>query len=347
MKKVYQSDKWKRYSQKKSEKIIKKRQKLNAKKSAKIREFSENYKKKKISRYQDQRKKRKKITIKAPSNFSIVNNTNEMLSFFNDYYHYVREDKRIFFDMSEVSEMTEDAILYMLSRFNYSEKFLGHQYVSGNVPSNLKCQELLMESGFYDHVYYRGNKKAPSGKIFSIKTKQLVYGETAKEVIEFAKNYLNKNNGNQLKGIYPILIECMANTRNHAYDRLTNPIARWWLVAMYNEKDISVHFTFLDNGFGIPRTIRKKPLEKLAGIFRGLKDTELISSALEGEFRTKTGFKWRGKGLPKIRSYVINGAIKNMQIISNNGYVFCEKDDMQTQELENRFYGTLLSWDIS
>jgi len=347
MKKVYQGDEWKRYSQRKSERIIKKRQQLKAKKSAKSRGFRENYNKQRTLKYQDQRKKRKRITIKAPSNFSIVNNTNEMLSFFNNYYHYVLEDKRIFFDMSGVSEMTEDAILYMLSRFDYSERILGHRYVSGNVPPNLKCQELLMESGFYNHVHYGGSMKAPSGKVFSIKTKQLVYGETAKEVIEFAKNYLNTNDGNPLKGIYPILIECMANTRNHAYDRLTNPISRWWLIAMYNEKDISVHFTFLDNGFGIPRTIRKKPFEKLADIFKGLKDSELITSALEGEFRTSTGYKWRGKGLPKIRSYVVNGEIKNMKIISNTGYVICEEDDMKTQELENRFYGTLLSWDIS
>ncbi len=346
MKKVYQSIEWKEHSARISRRRLKRKQE-NKSKRAKIASFAERplYLPKRVT-YADRVKKRRKVELKAPANFSIINNPDETLSFFRDYYRHVREDRRIFFDMSDVSQMTEDAILYMLSRFHYSEKAMGHDYVSGNVPQNLRCRELLMESGFYDHVNYSGRITTGENNIFKIETKVLVDGQVAKGVVDFVKGHLKANNIVSLRSIYPTLIECMANTRNHAYETGMEKFSKWWIVAMYGRETDSVHFTFLDNGLGIPATIRRTFIEKFTGIWGGRDDSELIASALMGEFRTQTKAKWRGKGLPRIRRYVESNEMERLTIISNNGYVYCDGNDTNTKELGKKFYGTLLSWDI-
>ncbi|MBN1907108.1 MAG: hypothetical protein JW927_18660 [Deltaproteobacteria bacterium] len=346
MKKIFQSEKWKKYSELRTRSELKRRRKKKIffKKYYSSEHFS--FKPKEIS-YTEQTKKRIKKTIKAPTDFSIVNNTDEMLPFFKEYFVGIKEGKRIFFDMTSITSMTEDAILYMLSRFHYSKMKYGHNFVSGNVPNNIDCRRLLQESGFYKHVFYNGNMSPPSGKIFAIETKHLVHGETAKEVMDFARNRLKSKN--ITKASYPIMIECMANTLNHAFTTKASgsTLSKWWLIAMHSEETKTIHFTFLDNGLGIPNTIRKRLSEILVGIFIELDDSALIVSALKGEFRTQTNFKWRGKGLPNILKYVRNNEIKNLKIISNHGYVLCNGEEIKSIKLENRFYGTLLSWDIS
>ena len=342
MKKLYQTTEWKEYSKKRASKELKRKR---AKRSTSHgRKQVHLYVKPK--KFGDQWKKRKLQSLTAPSNFSIVDNTEEMLDFFSEYYRYVQEDKKVFFNMSQVTAMTEDAILYMLSQFSAARILRGHDYVSGNVPSDPTCAKLLMESGFYDHVAYSGARRPANGEIFKITTKNLVYGEIAKEVVDFTRNHIKSPNISSFRSIYPTLIECMANTRNHAYIDLTAPVSRWWLIAMSNAKATSVHFTFLDNGRGIPRTIKKNILEKFSGIWGGTSDSELIASALKGEFRTKTSLKWRGKGLPRILSYVENRQISNLKVISNYGYVSCVGDDLVPTDLNGKFYGTLLSWDF-
>jgi hypothetical protein len=121
-------------------------------------------------------------------------------------------------------------------------------------------------------------------------------------------------------------------------------------MAAHREHLKPLHFTFLDNGLTIPATIRRNLGEYLADIAGVLlpvvqtQDHRLIESALKGDFRTKTGVVYRGKGLPKIYEYSNNRNIENLVVISRNGYVGVANGIVK--DLNEKFYGTLLSWDF-
>lgn len=53
---------------------------------------------------------------------------------------------------------------------------------------------------------------------------------------------------------------------------------------------------------------------------------------------------YRGKGLPKIYEYSKNRNIENLVVISRNGYV--DVANGIVKDLNEKFYGTLLSWDF-
>jgi hypothetical protein len=67
-------------------------------------------------------------------------------------------------------------------------------------------------------------------------------------------------------------------------------------------------------------------------------------SALQGEFRTQTKKRYRGKGLPSIYKNAKEGSISNLKIISNYGYINCENEELKNFKI--KFSGTLYNWDF-
>lgn len=103
----------------------------------------------------------------------------------------------------------------------------------------------------------------------------------------------------------------------------------------------------MDTGLGIPKTIRKNWAEKMTELLKKLplmksKDSTLLRSVLNGDFRTQTKEKYRGKGIPEIQSYSTNKYITNLTIVSNTGYVSI--DNNKEIEFKAPLYGTLFSW---
>ena len=114
-----------------------------------------------------------------------------------------------------------------------------------------------------------------------------------------------------------MVIELMTNTHNHAYNNKNGFIKAWYLFASVNNDKGCIEITFVDTGEGIPVTVAKKMIEK---IFTK-KDNQYIISALNGDFRTQTHEKNRGKGLPDIYEHFNKNQIKNLKIISCKGKV--------------------------
>ena len=115
---------------------------------------------------------------------------------------------------------------------------------------------------------------------------------------------------------------------------------RYWVA------DEKIQFVFLDTGDGIPATITINFFEKVAKLFGGnVTDAKLISSALKGVYRSETGERHRGKGLPNIYDASKTDRISNLNIISGHGQ--CTVDESCTI-LESsstiNFAGTLFCW---
>lgn len=339
----YHSERVKKYHKIRSRRVIRKRHKAE-KKRQKYNKWLRKRSKTGIDVYKHERQTPSKHYINhlAPENFSLRSNVDIVVAFFAKLIKALEEGDSIKIDLSHVKNISSDVILYLLSILDMFKQKKGVWRVKGNAPRDPKCRELFIESGFYNYVNSKMPPSFDNRNFLSVKGGtfgMLVDGKFAEKVIDFSVQCLNTTKSLITKKIYAILIACMANTREHAYT-VDDYNRRWWATALYDENNKKVNFTFLDNGMGIPETVKKNVWEK----FLRESDNKLITSALRGELRTRTGDPWRGKGLPSINEYYQKGIIKNLVIISNRGYV--NHENQEERDLNDIFHGTLLSWDF-
>ncbi len=165
-----------------------------------------------------------------------------------------------------------------------------------------------------------------------------IQSEVVGEIIEFVRTRLQIKDRKLTRDVYSTIMELMINVKEHA--SRSPKIQEWWLIAYYNSEKNSVTFALLDRGTGIPSTIRKKFKDLLS-----LSDTELLMSTLLGENRSETRLPYRGKGLPRVYKYIVDGKLKNLYIISKKGY-FDSKKAENCNDIDLPFCGTIISWDF-
>lgn len=356
MRKLFQKEKYKRYCLRKATKILRRRQRrglTHGSKSRIRRRKASNTDLKTSHIIKPKIRTNSPMNAKEvvpPNNFSIINNVEEMLGFFATIIELTRCKHKIILDISGIQQMTSDALVYMLSLFEYCQEKYGFLNISGNFPKEETCHNLLIESGFFKYVKSSIPRKSSSGNILAIESESTVQSKIAQKVVMFTRNHLKQNKSIKSRRTYEILIECMSNTIDHAYKQ-NSLVPKWYLIALNKPGTGKVSFTFLDGGQGIPSTINIKHQERVKQLISkfvytvpSIKDNALIYSALKGEFRTRTNEGYRGKGLPKIYQCVENKEIDNLVIISNRGYINCSTDEQRG--LFSTFHGTLFSWDF-
>lgn len=336
---------WKQYQNEKN--LLLRTKKKRAKRHARTAQIRYNRKLKATTAYNLQSRR---YEFHAPLNFSIINNPEETSAFFNNIITFITNrknfGKNIFIDISKISNLTIDALMYLLAIVNnLSENFKNKYSFSGNAPSNEDVRKLFAESGFYHFVKYQGN--APLAK--SNDTVQIMSGENcdtglAKKICDFVseKAAVSKR---CCSFLYNMIIELMSNTHRHAYPEGQGILhSRWYCFAEYDRENI-VSFSFMDTGAGIPATVRKKFYERID--FLQIKgEHSYVVSALQGEFRTATGKSNRGKGLPKIREFCSTSKIKNLHILANRADVMVNKRGYTSSDITTSLCGTLYYWQI-
>lgn len=282
----------------------------------------------------------------SPKNFSFIENPNESMKFIRNSKHYIEDLKKdIKQDFKNIDNVTPDAMLYMMSYIE-DMKYRNIEFsITGTFPIKASCKKLFRESGFLEHLKsQKSNLKNIETDLLTIRTGTKTEVQVAKDVVKYVRKWLDIDRL-QTKPIYKILIECMTNTKNHAFakseDEKEKEHYKWYLMAYHNDGE--VHFAFLDNGYGIATTIRKNWKDIFTG--KSFDDNKLVLSALEGKIlRSQTGEAKRGKGLPYIYRNSKEEHIKELIIITNKGFINC-KDDT-TKNISNSFNGTLISWKI-
>lgn len=281
-----------------------------------------------------------KMPFVVPQNFSLTENFEETVLFFNDVLEYIFDRKKIEvgikFDMSKVKSVTNDAIMYLLA---IVKNVKAKCFLSGNLPIDENARKVVIESGFLSYVNSEKDivLSKDTDKI-QIKSGNTINQYIVKDICDFVIQKFNINR-KQCRFLYDMLMEMMANTSQHAYN--SNRLLNYWYLFVEKHAD-SIKFVFLDTGLGIPQTISKKIFSEKMNIIKEKTDAEYIYSALKGESRTRTTKGHRGKGLPKIYNYNEDGKIKYLQIISGRGLI--EKNEKIV--LKNKFAGTLFSWEI-
>ncbi len=241
--------------------------------------------------------------------------------------------------------MSIDAIMYflaLLKKIKSSSTLYGFR---GSYPANRKCRELLQASGFFRYVDAGRTQRDLNyeSTVVQIQNGEHVETEIAKQVCDFTIDKLRLKR-TDTKQLYDMVIELMSNTRQHAYRHKKSSYNEWYIFVQFLPEERTVRFIFLDTGEGIPATVKRKGFE-VAREFVGLgpRDTQFIRSALEGQFRSRTGDTYRGKGLPRVNRYCVERYINDLTIISNRGYFGRNQNGDMARVLD----GTLFYWEIA
>ena len=330
MKKAYRQPKHKAYSLMRARKEMERRQKNNER-GTKQRD-NPTKRKKRLSKGE-----RKELI--APSVFSLILNTEETLDFFHRLHKHAQEGP-VSLDFGSIYQLTPATLLYLIALFDK----IGFCDIHGNVPGDPACRELFLNSGFLKYVTCSYQLRTPNPNIMKIAKENKVLGPRAAELLEFCSERLgNISNSLLPKRNYDMMVELMENTRQHAAPKGEEPL-KWYLMGTFDEEHQAVHISFLDNGLGIPETIRKKPLESVAKLMRSGSQYRLVEAAFDGQARTQTKKPYRGKGLPSIKRHMDEGYIRDLVIVSNRAYL--NFGNVNKQDLATPLKGTLYSWMI-
>ena len=335
------------------------------KQNAKRRDFLENRRKKLIrahsrrmkktygsnTRNIEQGRRGSNYQLPAPKIFSLMNNLEETLQYFNKVSNVIKKsdsNTTLYFDLSAIEDASPDAFMYIIALLNNNRRIqtLGIS-CAGNEPVAEGPRDTLNKAGFFRYV-----KSRRFHPIEDEKSQLRIYRgiQSDPKLAQKICDFIHVRTGNLIdrlgtKRLYPMFIELMNNVKQHAFgygDTREAIFCNWYTYA----EDIGneLRFVFLDTGKGIPETIQKNFWEKLPLIRT---DARFIASALEGEFRTGTGHQHRGKGLPEIYDNVKKHVIGSLRILSGKGLCIVDPNGKITEEvLSCAFDGTMYVWTI-
>lgn len=272
----------------------------------------------------------------APERFSLIDNYDASIDFLYKVDANAWHDRHLFVDLSPILSIAPCAIMALMAILERAQAKNGARNVRGNAPKDPYCKRVFLNSGFY-RIVNSSYKHQDDDAILSVRSSDSVISEDAGAVVAFVRDKLKIGRGNLTRAVYTTIMETMNNVREHAYSEIS--YNKWWLMALYSEEEAMVRFALLDNGRGIPSTIRRK----LPDLFTG-SDSNLIRSTMLGENRTETRLAYRGNGLPRIKMLADNRSIRNLYVISKNGFYLVDKD--MARDTAVYFRGTLISWDF-
>lgn len=334
----------KRYQEKRKTKKWKKRKKENL---FKLRNQIQGY---------NSAKRKKLINYPAPNDFSLINNTDEVIKYFNDIRSFINKKSPVFLDISEITSLTPDSIaLQMAQLSDKKNKKIG---MLGNAPKNSKFKKIFEESGLYDHVISSNQRvNGVNNKLWKHSSDNNVKGEIAGEAVELCKEkFASKKKNFDTDSIYNLLVEAMSNTKTHAKknkgklskgkkNKKKHDNINWWLYSYIDEEKSIIKYSFIDLGIGIFQSASfndyRKKLSKLLG------NEYLIKPFLQGKIVSsrENDNEISGKGVRQIMQCAQIEEIVKFYIISND-----LKIDVKNQagiKLSTNFAGTFIYFEVS
>lgn len=253
-------------------------------------------------------------------------------------------------DHSTVEEIGPAAALLLISECSRVTKYGPDAKLLGKFKGmDSKVWSILKKMGYFEY-YPRVAKFTPKdlpsdGKVYiSHCTGSGVDPISAEKLLnEFSKSALISSITQ--KRIGKSLIECMENVAHHAYDgRQERRLGKnWWMMGYRDPESHEVYFAFLDQGIGMPATLRFKFRDKW---LLAPTDEELVLKAF-AEPMSQTREKKRGLGLTGLRKYLEKTTNAELFVHSWNSRCFLGSNKNPHAEHSNiALHGTLLAWRI-
>ena len=292
------------------------------------------------------------ISIIAPKDFRIIENTEECLLFFRKIRSdesVLRSDKinLIRFSLKQVESIDYGAIsiLTAISDDLKSKNII----LQGDFPDNYPCRKFLVESGFLNHMYDQYNKPFPKSKesdlIFFEKGKNVLSEENSRKITTLMKNIVKHLTGQEGNLLYikSIILEICGNSIEWSG---TNE--KQWLLGIKYENNKTI-FTVTDVEKGILNTLHRKFGKKIADKLFLRSENEILERAFDKKYDSSSGESNRNKGLPSIKTQFEEGKILNLKVLTNNVILhFDNKNNSKTfVKGSPRFKGTFYQWEIN
>lgn len=136
-------------------------------------------------------------TFIAPENFSILNNPEETIGFFNNIIKIVRDipktnnkskKTRMQIDLSFVTKITSDALMYLLTIVSNDKLLFKRNIIwRGNFPKDKSINEFIKGSGFLNYMETDKNNRIHKDENIEIKHGNKMDGEIAKRNMRIYK----------------------------------------------------------------------------------------------------------------------------------------------------------------
>lgn len=296
-----------------------------------------------------ERKQKGYLKITTPENFSFIDNTNEVLEYFEKCKKYLDEGINVDFDISAIKKLTPDAISLLVSKIN-DPKYIGKGNVSGGAPNDPNLRELFIKSGFYNFVGSSKLAKDGEDKENNILHKERDYKvrpSIAMNACIHGLKFIQRNKiVEPFEPLYEILIEAMQNTNNHASPGAGKKI-KWWMY-VYNDVNLNVSkYCFLDLGVGIFESIvYKNYVKELASEMDFIPNSVYVNDLLTGKIQSRINEdnELRGKGIPQIVQNASLECFSRFYIISNDLKIDIKTKTHET--LNYNFSGTFIYWEL-
>lgn len=304
-----------------------------------------------IKRARKMQKQKEKIPhdFPAPSNFSIIDNTDKVLEYFEEAEKMLRSGENVTLNITDVEVLTSATVGLMVANINDAD-FLHDSIVAGEAPKKKELFELFTGSGFYDHVLTNGKFSKNVNSLLHKEVNKKVVSEVARDASLTGFNHVfgkkNPFESPVVESLYDILVEAMSNTNNHA-DLHIKGKCNWWLYVYSDPKNKITSYSFFDLGVGIFKSIvvqnYLKQLAKDISIYPNIK---LVDDLLAGKIqsRIEEDKKIRGKGIPQIVEHAAIRNFKSFYIIAND--VKINLKTKQKEQLKHNLNGTFIYWEL-
>lgn len=268
----------------------------------------------------------------------MLGNTQASLDFLDALYQGVLTHQQVFIDLAPIKRISGDAIAGLLAQLAnpLPTRFTGSR------PADDAAAGILSQSGFYEHVRTRGPQPAAGHGRIRKHHGDIVEPETAQELIVFATSAVRGGPG-YARGTYRVLIEAMANTRDHAAPGAHSKSENWLATVNCPPTSSAASFVFVDRGVGIFKSVKIRPVRALLRSFGLASNSDILRDILHGKVESRTGLPYRGKGLPAMYTAWQRGDISNLVIITNDVFADVAQNDFRT--ISPEFRGTMICWE--
>jgi len=294
-------------------------------------------------------------SMDAPTNFSILDNRNSIIEYFNTIKRMLNQKEYTRMSLREVTSIDLPTLCllgaFMLDRNTKSE------YLEVTSPfSNSAAYRFFKEAQSENMIIKKRRPDFNSGAFLS-RSEDEVDNKAIGDILTKTVNYFGEKNRQKLRDIHPIIIEIVTNTADHASPDSSHTLP--WIINTYETKDSNGNkvkqYCVIDMGVGIYETLIDKANSQQQGrspwwhtiIKRESSQGEFFRQAIPKGLQSRTTLPQRGKGIKYIYDTVSGDDMyKRFEIITNKTKVNLVNIGSIEKDSSENLSATIYYWEV-
>lgn len=293
-------------------------------------------------------------SMDAPTNFSILDNRDSVIQYFNTIKHMLNQKEYTQMNLRKVASIDLPTLCllgaFMLDRNTRSE------YLEVTSPLSNSAAYRFFEEAQFENMIIKKRRPDFNSGVFLSRREDEVNKEAIGDILTKTVDYFGESNQQRLRDLPPIIIEIVTNTADHASpdSRYTLP----WIINTYETKDGNGNklkqYCIIDMGVGIYETLIDKANGQQQGkslwhtiIKRENSQGEFFKQAIPKGLQSRTTLPQRGKGIKYIYDTVSgDNMYKRFEIITNKTRVNLTNLGLVEKDSSENLPATIYYWEV-